>query len=188
MGLGTGATTLVNSFSLVAYLPEPLASFVDELRRDVQPGCTARGHVTLLPPRPIDYPVEQACSEIEAVLRDQPAFDVELGKVCVFPVSKVVHISIVEGALKLAQLNRYLNRGACNHCEVFVYHPHVTLAQGIMPDSVEGAAAFATRRWEEYSGPRTFQLDTLTLVQNTVENQWQNLREFMLDAPSMAWR
>src|SRR6478609_333029 len=93
------ADTLVNSFSLVAYLPEPLASFVDELRRDVQPGCTARSHVTLLPPRPIDYPAEQACLEIESVLRDQPSFEVGLGKVCVFPVSRVVHISIEEGAL-----------------------------------------------------------------------------------------
>lgn len=188
MVLDTGATTLVNSFSLVAYLPEPLASFIDELRREVQPGCTARSHVTLLPPRPIDNPVEQACAEIEAILRDQAAFEVGLGNVCVFPVSKVVHISIEEGALRLAQLNRYLNRGACNHLEVFVYHPHVTLAQGIIPDSVEIAAGFATRRWEDYHGPRTFQLDRLTLVQNTVENQWQNLREFTLDAPSMAWR
>jgi 2'-5' RNA ligase len=188
MGLSAGATTLVNSFSLVAYLPEPLARFVDELRRDVQPGCTARSHVTLLPPRPIGYPVEQACSEIESVLRFQPSFDVELGKVCVFPVSKVVHISIEEGALKLSQLNRYLNKGACTHSEFFLYHPHVTLAQGIMPDTVDDAAALATRRWDGYSGPRNFQLDTLTLVQNTVDNEWQNLREFTLRTPEMAWQ
>ena len=81
MGQCAGATTLVNSFSLVAYLPEPLAEFIDRLRRDMQPGCTARGHVTLLPPRPIDYPLEQACSEIEAVIRNEPSFDVELGNV-----------------------------------------------------------------------------------------------------------
>ena len=188
MGQDTGATTLVNSFSLVAYLPEPLASFVDELRRDVQPGCTARSHVTLLPPRPIDYPAEQACIEIESVLRDQPSFEVGLGRVCVFPVSRVVHISIEEGALKLAQLNRYLNRGACTHSEIFVYHPHVTLAQGIMLDTVDEAAALAIRRWDGYSGPRIFQLDTLTLVQNTVDNEWQNLREFTLRTSEIAWR
>jgi 2'-5' RNA ligase len=188
MGQYAGATTLVNSFSLVAYLPEPLASFIDALRRDVQLGCTARGHVTLLPPRPIDYPVEQACSEIEAVIREEPSFDVQLGKVCLFPMSKVVHLSIEEGASKLIELHRHLNRGCCTHSEMFFYHPHVTLAQGIDPDTVAHAVELATNRWHEYRGTRTFQLDTLTLVQNTVDNQWQNLREFSLRTPSIAWR
>jgi 2'-5' RNA ligase len=188
MGQCTGATTLVNSFSLVAYLPEPLASFIDALRRDVQPGCTARSHVTLLPPRPIDYPLEQACSEIEDVLLEEPPFDVELGRVSLFPASKVIHLAISEGASKLTDLHRRLNKGCCTHQEVFFYHPHVTLGQGLAPDRVADAAALATSRWQEYNGPRTFQLDRLTLVQNTIDNQWENLREFTLSAPSMALR
>ena len=188
MGQCAGVTTLVNSFSLVAYLPEPLASFIDALRRDVQPGCTARSHVTLLPPRPIDYPLDQACFEIKDVLRDEPSFDIELGRVSLFPASKVIHLAIGEGALKLIDLHRRLNRGCCTHSEVFFYHPHVTLAQGLAPDRVADAVELATSRWQEYRGPRTFQLGTLTLVQNTIDNQWQNLREFTLPAPSMALR
>src|SRR6478609_11150880 len=111
------ADTPINSFSLVAYLPEPLASFVDELRRDIQPGCTARGHVTLLPPRPISSDVELAIAEIAAVIEDEFTFDIELGKVCVFPASKVVHLSIGDGSAKLIQLHRVLNRGTCGHLE-----------------------------------------------------------------------
>lgn len=184
----TGAHTLVNSFSLVAYLPEPLAGFLDRLRRDVQPGCTARSHVTLLPPRPIDYPVEEASSEIESVINEETSFDVGLGKISMFPASKVVYLSIGEGAIKLIELHRELNRGACNHLEMFYYHPHVTLAQGLPPEAVEQAFEIAKKRWDEYRGERAFQLDRLTLVQNTVENEWQNLKEFMLKTPSMALR
>ncbi len=188
MGQCAGATTLVNSFSLVAYLPEPLASFTDRLRRDMQPGCTARGHVTLLPPRPIDYPLEQACSEIEAVIAEESSFDVHLGKVSLFPASRVVHLSIDEGASKLIQMHRRLNCGACTHSEMFFYHPHVTLGQGLTTDNVAQAVEMATNRWREYGGPRMFQLDTLTLVQNTVDNDWQNLREFTLRTPAIAGR
>lgn len=105
-----------------------------------------------------------------------------------FPASKVVYLSIGEGAIKLIQLHRLLNRGCCTHLEMFYYHPHVTLAQGLPPEAVNAAYEMAKRQWDEYRGPRTFQLDRLTLVQNTVENQWQNLKEFTLKTPSMALR
>src|SRR5262249_40430584 len=147
---------LINSFSLVAYLPEPLASFVDPLRHELQPGSTARGHVTLLPPRPIECNVERACTEIEAVISEEFSFDVYLGKVEVFPASKVVHLSIAEGFSKLIRLHRSLNRGACNHLEAFYYHPHVTLAQGLPLDDVNHAAQIASERWAAYHKDRFF--------------------------------
>jgi 2'-5' RNA ligase len=181
----SGAGALINSFSLVAYLPEPLASFVDPLRRELQPGCTARGHVTLLPPRPIECGVERACHEIELVLLDEFSFDVHLGKVEVFPASKVVHLSIGEGSAKLIKLHRALNRGACGHLETFYYHPHVTLVQNIPLEGVEAANKIALERWQNYQGPRHFALERVTLVQNTVDNQWQNLREFELRTPAI---
>jgi len=178
-----GAVSGINSFSLVAYLPEPLAGFVDALRRDVQPGCTARGHVTLLPPRPLSSPVEQACAEIGAVLESEHSFDVHLGQVCVFPASGVVHLAIGQGSATLIRLHRLLNRGACEHLEMFYYHPHVTAAQGLAPEDVTKATEIAVARWRAYEGPRVFAVETVTLVQNTVANEWQNLREFSLRTP-----
>ena len=185
---GIGRTdSLINSFSLVAYLPEPLAGLVDTLRREVQPGCTARGHVTLLPPRPIQAPVEHACAEIAAVLETEFTFDVHLGKVCVFPASRVVHLSVGDGSSTLIRLHRVLNRGAFEHLEMFYYHPHVTLAQGLESDAVVKATEIATARWQGYEGKRSFAVERVTLVQNTEQNNWQNLREFALRTPVIAW-
>jgi 2'-5' RNA ligase len=185
-GIG-GADAPINSFSLVAYLPEPLVGFVDALRRDIQPGCTARGHVTLLPPRPINGSVEQACAEIASVIENEFTFDVHLGKVCVFPASRVVHLSVGEGSATLIRLHRALNRGACEHLEMFYYHPHVTLAQGLEGDAVTLASDVAAARWQAYEGKRSFAVERLTLVQNTVQNNWRNLQEFSLRTPVIAW-
>lgn len=173
----------MNFFSLVAYLPDPLAVFVDALRREVQPGSTARGHVTLLPPRPLSSSVEQACSEIGAVLAGEYTFDVYLGQVCVFPASGVVHLAIGNGSATLIRLHRALNRGACEHLETFYYHPHVTAAQGLPREAVPKATEVAVARWQAYEGPRVFTVETVTLVQNTVGNEWSNLREFSLRTP-----
>lgn len=170
----------INVFSLVAYLPEPLAGFVDGLRRDVQPGSTARGHVTLLPPRPLRGTVEQAREEIGAVLSGEHQFDVHLGQVCVFPASGVVHLAIGQGSATLIRLHRALNRGACEHLEMFYYHPHVTAAQGLLPEAVTKATEVAVARWKAYEGPRVFAVERVTLVQNTVGNEWRNLQEFAL--------
>ena len=58
LGSGEGADvpdSLINSFALVAYLPEPLAGCVETLRREVHTDedGDVRGHVTILPPRPL---------------------------------------------------------------------------------------------------------------------------------------
>ena len=186
-GTGGAESSLINSFSLVAYLPEPLAGFVDTLRREIQPGSTERGHVTLLPPRPILASVEQACAEIAAVLENEFTFEIQLSKVEVFPASRVVHLSIGEGSAKLIRLHRELNRGACEHSEMFYYHPHVTLAQGLAGAAVPGASQVAAERWQGYGGKRGFAVERMTLVQNTVGNHWANLREFALRTPVIAW-
>ena len=66
-----GEGTAINSFSLVAYVPQPLAGFIERLRQEIQPGCTARSHLTFLPPRLLEIPVEQIRVQLEAGLRDQ---------------------------------------------------------------------------------------------------------------------
>ena len=179
--------SLVNSYSLVAYLPEPLAGFVDGLRRELEPGSSARSHLTLLPPRPLPMGPELAIAEIAAVVEPEFAFDVQLSKVEVFPASRVVHLSIGEGSAKLIRLHRLLNRGCCEHSEAFYYHPHVTVAQGIPQDWVKGAAAVAEARWREFAGARQFSLERLTLVQNVGGNEWRNVQEFLFRTPVIAF-
>src|SRR3974377_478668 len=43
----------LNVFALVIYVPDPLARFLDDLRRELVPHCNPRAHVSVLPPRPL---------------------------------------------------------------------------------------------------------------------------------------
>jgi 2'-5' RNA ligase len=178
-----GEGSAINSFSLVAYVPQPLAGFIERLRQEIQPGCTARSHLTFLPPRPLEIPLDQIRTQLEARLRDQPAFRVELCDVRVFPVSQVVHLSVGAGWDQALRIHEVLHRGDLCCAECFDYHPHVTLAQELDPASVVAAVDLAERRWREYSGPRDFVVDHVTLVQNSLENRWTNLGEFSLRVP-----
>src|ERR1700685_1093114 len=92
-----GEGTAINYFSVVAYVPQPLAGFIERLRQEIQPGCTARSHLTFLPPRPLEIPLEQIRGQLEAALRNHHAFRVELVEVRVFPVSRAVHLSVGAG-------------------------------------------------------------------------------------------
>ena len=178
-----GEGTAINSFSVVAYVPQPLGGFIDRLRQEIQPGCTARSHLTFLPPRPLEIPLEQIRSQLEAGLKDQHAFRVELREVRVFPVSEAVHLSVGVGRAEAKRIHELLHHGDLCCQEAFDYHPHVTLAHDLNPVNVAAVAELAKRRWQEYSGSRDFVVDHVTLVQNTLENRWTNLGEFPLRVP-----
>jgi 2'-5' RNA ligase len=181
-----GEGSAINSFSLVAYVPQPLAAFIERLRQEIQPGCKARSHLTFLPPRPLEIPLEQIRSQVEAGLRNQLAFRAELCEVRVFPVSEAVHLSLGAGATEAKRIHEALHRGDLCCKELFEYHPHVTLAHDLDPANVAAVADLAKRRWQEYSGVRDFLVDHVTLVQNTLENVWTNLGEFALGVPVSA--
>jgi len=181
-----GEGSAINSFSLVAYVPQPLAGFIDRLRQEIQPGCKGRSHLTFLPPRPLDIPLDQICQQLEAGLRNQSAFRVGLGEVRVFPVSEAVHLSVDAGWDEAKRIHEILHRGDLCGKELFDYHPHVTLAQDLDRAKVAAVAELAKRRWQEYVGTREFLVDHVTLVQNTTGNEWTNLGEFSLGVPVSA--
>lgn len=175
-----GGGSGVNSFALVSYLPEPLAGFLDQLRVDLVRECRAKAHVTVLPPRPLLCPAEEAWRELHQSLQDCPPFRVELGAIEVFPITDVIYLSVEQGHKELEQLHRRLNTGCVAFHEPFNFHPHVTLAQELDPGSVASAREWAARRWNEFSHPRSFRVDRLMFVQNTLENRWTDLHGFPL--------
>jgi len=179
----SGEGSAINSFSLVVYVPQPLAGFIDRLRQEIQPGCTARTHLTLLPPRLLQIPLDRISSQLEAGLRNQSTFRVDLCDVLVFPVSDVVHLSVGAGWAEANHIHEVLNRGDLHHKELFEYHPHVTVAQDLDSGNAAAVADLAKRRWQEYSGSRHFLVDHLTLVQNKLECGWTTLGEFALRVP-----
>lgn len=173
-----GSEDGINSFALISYLPEPLAGFLNSLRCELVPRCQAKTHVTVLPPRPLAGGVpESAWRDLNAALETVAPFRVELTSIEVFPGTNVIYLSIGAGFRELERLHAELNHGGLEFAEPYNYHPHVTLAQQILPEDVESAAARARSRWREFPSSRSFMFDRLTFVQNTVENRWADLAE-----------
>jgi 2'-5' RNA ligase len=166
----------VNSFALISYLPDPLAGYLDSLRCELVPRCQARTHVTVLPPRPLAEGLpESAWRDLNDYLNDFPPFRVELTSIDVFQGTNVIYLSVGAGFRELERMHKALNRGHLQFAEPYEYHPHVTLAQQLLPEQVEAAAALARRRWREFPSSHSFTVDGLTFVQNTVKNRWADL-------------
>lgn len=168
----------INSFALVSYLPEPLKGFLDRLRKDLVAECRSKAHVTILPPRPLECPAEEAWRQLRAGLEDFQPFHIDLGEIEIFPVTNVIYLSVTAGSAELECLHDRLNSACLAFEEPFPYHPHVTLAQDLEPDSVASVAQLAASRWRDFAGRRSFDLNRLTFVQNTLENRWTDLRAF----------
>ncbi len=185
MGCSSNGSDFLNHFALVSYLPKTLAVFLDDLRLELSPNCNPHAHVTLLPPRPVKVEPERVAAEIRQGVTDFPAFEITLGEVEVFQKSHVIYISIAKGAHSLRELYRALNQKCVRYQGPFEYHPHITVAQHLEESEVAEALEIAKRRWASYTGPRTFRVDTLALVQNQGENQWRDLADFPLPTPSL---
>jgi 2'-5' RNA ligase len=182
MGCNNGGESPAQQFALVSYIPDPLGDFLDRLRLELVPGCSPHAHVTVLPPRPICADEGRAAEELAEMAENFSGFDVELGNVEIFPVSKVVYIGIARGERELREMYRAFNRGAVSFHEPFPYHPHVTLAQNFPLESLEMLAETASRRWEEYRHTRCFPVHNLDFVKNTRGNLWIDLASIHLRA------
>jgi len=125
-------------------------------------------------------PEIQAKEQIAVAVPDYPPFDVDLGKVEIFPVTKVIYLGLNTGNASLHHMHDSLNAEALSFDEPYKYHPHVTLAQELHPDHVDAAFELATARWREFPYSRSFQVETLTFVQNTSTNCWLDLVEYEL--------
>ncbi|MEO7649045.1 MAG: 2'-5' RNA ligase family protein, partial [Bryobacteraceae bacterium] len=121
----------LNCFALVTYIRDPLAKFLDELRKELIPGCTPHAHVTILPPRPIASEGDDAAEAARTALADVPAFELEAGEIEVFRETNVVYLSISKGLKELHALHALANTGPVVFKEPFPYHPHITLAQDL---------------------------------------------------------
>jgi 2'-5' RNA ligase len=166
----------INSYALISYLPEPLAGYLDSLRCELVPRCQARTHVTVLPPRPLAAGLPDAAwRDLNDYLNDFPPFGVELTSIEVFEGTNVLYLSVGAGFRELERMHAALNRGSLQFAEPYQFHPHVTLAQELLPERVAAAAALARSRWRECPYSRSFLVDRLTFVQNTLENRWVDL-------------
>jgi 2'-5' RNA ligase len=170
----------LNVFALVVYIPGPLGTFLDDLRRELVPSYNPHAHVSLLPPRPLAVDWRLASGEARALADRWAPFDIELTGIEVFPVTDVIYIEVGAGAAELRRMHEALNAGALKFQDPFPYHPHITLAQELPDDRVAATGELARRRWREYRGPRGFRVEQAVFVQNTLNDCWIDLAEYSL--------
>lgn len=167
----------INSFALVSYIPDPLARFLDNLRRELVPSCFLRAHVTVLPPRPLQVSPAVGWDAICNAAKDFKPFDLELGEIDIFPISDVIFVGVRAGTESLRAMHETLNQDGLEYAEPFPYHPHVTVAQNLQPDQLDEFYEIARRRWKEYREAREFRVERVTFVQNTRRDVWLDLGE-----------
>src|SRR5436305_5191124 len=176
----------VNAFALVTYLPDPLGKFLDDLRRELVPGCVPHAHVTVLPPRPLSGTPQAAIETVRSHISDFAPFEIELGQIQVFPETDVVYLSILAGHKQLLQMHRALNVAPLHYDEPYPYHPHITLAQDLTRQQAIELESRARQRWAEFPHPHRFKAESFVFVQNRARNYWIDLAQLHLDpAPSI---
>lgn len=170
----------LNVFALVIYVPDPLGSFLDNLRRELVPDCDPHAHVSVLPPRTLAVTWQAASEEAAALIACRAPFEIALTEVAVFPVTGVVYLEVGEGGDRLREIHAAMNATTLGFEEPFVYHPHVTLAQELPIERVAEVRELAASGWREYAGKRSFRAERAVLVQNTLSNSWIDLSECAL--------
>jgi 2'-5' RNA ligase len=170
--LSPGEEQTISQFALVAYIPDPLGRFLDDLRLELTPGCKPHAHVTVLPPRPLHDEVTETIQQIAEDTKGAPPFRIELGQIEIFEATHVIYLGLARGGTELRQLYAALNCGCLKYAENFPYHPHITIAQNILPEDSARLARIATERWAEYRGARDFSVSVLSFVQQVAPSIW----------------
>jgi len=183
---GTNGAERINLFALVVYIPDPLARFLDALRRELTPGCLPRAHVTILPPRPLAIGGDTAIEIARSVVSGFAPFDIAAGEVEIFDSTDVIYLRINEGERELRELYRTLNTGSLVSDEQYPYEPHITLAQDLKPSQVQEVFDLARKRWSRYPYSRRIRTERAFFVQSTADGNWVDLAEFRLQGVSVA--
>lgn len=120
---------------IAAELQRWRASFGDPLASVVP------AHITLVTTTPTDD-WEATREHVRAVARRQRPFTITIAGTGTFrPVSPVVFINVEEGFGECIELHRQLQQGPLERNLPFAYHPHVTIAHDVAPESLDEAEA-----------------------------------------------
>jgi 2'-5' RNA ligase len=143
-------------FALVSYVPDPLGSRLDSMTQSLPAGALRQAHITILPPRPLRVPLEEAAQSTREILDQFGIFDVELGTVKRFPATNVLYLDLIQGYDTVHQVHDALNTGSLAFEEQFEFHPHLTLAGPLPSGTVDQVQLKAERLWREIEGRETF--------------------------------
>lgn len=127
-------------------------------------------HITLVTTTPTqDW--EAAREHVREVARTQTPFMVTIAGTGSFrPVSPVVFINVEEGFEECVELHEKLQTGPLERELPFAYHPHVTVAHDVAPESLDEAETVL----KDYRA--TFPVVSMGLYEHDADGIWQ-LRE-----------
>lgn len=164
-------------YAIVAYLKDPVAEFVERLRRELHPAqAHLPAHVSILPPRLLGGSEADALDLAEEIGASAQPFHAMLGDVeTFFPITPTVFIRVAHAAYRMRELHDRLNHGPFSAQEQWPYMPHLTLFRMETLPQAEAALEVALRRWSEYAGSRRITLDELTFVRQAGPAQWVDL-------------
>ncbi len=171
---------LVNSYAIVAYIPDPLAAFINRLRQEVTPDCPHRAHITILPPRPLFVDTGPAIEQCRDIVSRLEAFDASVGGVDLFEDTGVIKIEVTGGLAELRTLHDILNTGPFESVEDFEFVPHVTIAQEIPRKHLHKCLDLVRTQWSQNGPPPVVRVESLTFVQQKSDGGWTNLAELWL--------
>jgi len=171
----------LNVFALVIYIPDPLGRFLDDLRRELVPGCNPHAHISVLPPRPLAVDWQVAGEHVRECAGNWAPFDIVLGRIRIFPVTNVIYLELGEGEQEMFRIHAAMNSQALTFDEPFAYHPHITLAQEFPAAQLEELVARAAFLWKEWKKERRFVVDRLSFVRGVDLSNWEILSEHELN-------
>ena len=168
-------------YALVAYVRNSVGHFVEELRRELNPGLPhMAAHVTILPPRELQGSEATALEFLEEACSHVIPFDAELGTVETFlPVTPTVFIQVKRAAYRLRELHDQLSAQKLMCKEEWPYIPHLTIVKMEHEQQARDAYEIARKRWAEFPDPRKIHINELMFVREQ-DGVWQDVASIPL--------
>lgn len=152
------------SFALVSYIPERIATLIQQLRRSLGADSQPQPHITVLPPRPLRVEASAAAEQLSKILSRFCAFEVEISKIRRFRESNYLYLDIATGNSLVHDMHDALNTGAFSDPEQFEFRPHLTLGGPVPQDELEQIHERANETWRGAGDPPRFLLDEIVFV------------------------
>jgi len=162
------------SFALVAYIPDPLGSFLQSLRLGLPGEEDPQAHITILPPRPLQFPLEIASLEAQRIINGFEPFTIRLSGVSVFPETNILYLDIDRGNDALHKLHDALNTGSLTHEENFAFLPHLTISGPIPADELAKVRAEAERAWAGRPANVCCEVDEVVALWQPLKGSWDD--------------
>lgn len=166
------------SFALVAYIPEPLRSCIEQIRGSLPGNDNSPAHITVLPPRALTLPIEDAVGQASAILDKFSPFQVELSTVCRFPETKFLYLDLAEGNSFIRHLHEALNTGDLAGPEEFDFQPHLTLGGPVPAQLLDSLQEQCETTWQAAQPGARFtvtEIAFLWLKNGRPQSEWRQI-------------